>query len=174
MSTNLTIQNLESCLNLQLTPHFNLKEFFVSSSNYECNLVDFSKCNNVDKIRYISNLHRLAHELEYVRECFDLPFVITSGWRSYTTNLHCGGAKRSRHMIGCAVDFHVDLSKDTKSFYNDGGYPKVCEFLLKSPFAKEIIQYVSRDGKVQWIHFSIAEDLRVKYDCKIATTTLAW
>ena len=36
--------------------------------------------------------------------------VISSGWRSIRNNKSCGGAARSRHLYGKAVDFNLGLS----------------------------------------------------------------
>lgn len=47
--------------------------------------------------------------LDRVRAAVGHPIVITSGYRDPTHNARVGGAKRSRHMVGDAVD--IDVSR---------------------------------------------------------------
>ena len=54
------------------------------------------------------NLERLALDiLEPVRVAFDLPVVVSSGYRPYAYNIAIGGAKASDHVFGRAADFRV-------------------------------------------------------------------
>jgi uncharacterized protein YcbK (DUF882 family) len=46
--------------------------------------------------------------LQQVRDHFDLPVHITSGYRCETRNRVVGGAKHSQHLKGKAADFTVD------------------------------------------------------------------
>lgn len=63
------------------------------------------------------NIGRLVEQcLQPAREAVTLPFVITSGYRPAWLNKHIGGAKDSRHMYGCAVDFVVPLADLTEVF----------------------------------------------------------
>ena len=50
--------------------------------------------------------------LDDAREYADVPFKITSSWRSKEHNEKIGGAKNSAHLRGCAVDIACDNSKD--------------------------------------------------------------
>lgn len=50
---------------------------------------------------------RLIAMLEEIREHFDAPVVITSGYRSPTYNRRVGGAKNSYHVRGMAADIQV-------------------------------------------------------------------
>lgn len=47
---------------------------------------------------------QLAQLLQWFRDLFGVPGIITSGWRSPAHNLEIGGATHSEHMDGRAVD----------------------------------------------------------------------
>ena len=51
-------------------------------------------------------------KLEEARKIADIPFVITSGWRSRETNKRVGGVKNSSHLAGVAADIKCINSKD--------------------------------------------------------------
>ncbi|QCS35915.1 peptidase M15 [Capybara microvirus Cap1_SP_45] len=165
---------IEKNLDLQLSSNFNLKEFFSSSNFYESNLDDFCKLDSSTKVIYISNIHFLCVCLQTLRNSLQLPIAITSGWRSPSTNASVAGATFSNHLKGLACDFHVVCKNehDNRLFFDYGGYSAVSVFLCKIPCAREVIQYVSRDGKVQWIHFAV-DPLR-KSGTNLKVTYLKW
>jgi uncharacterized protein YcbK (DUF882 family) len=75
---------------VQFTPHFNSKEF-------EC------KCENTDCIdQKISK--ELIEKLEKCRLEFKQSVIITSGYRCSKHNKSIGGAPKSQHVLGNAVD----------------------------------------------------------------------
>ena len=51
-------------------------------------------------------------KLEEARKIANIPFVITSGWRSKETNERVGGVKDSSHLAGVAADIRCVNSKD--------------------------------------------------------------
>ncbi|RLE07387.1 peptidase M15 [Candidatus Aerophobetes bacterium] len=52
---------------------------------------------------------RIVVFLEYLRTVLGRPIFVTSGYRTPETNREIGGAWDSRHMLGRAVDFTVDV-----------------------------------------------------------------
>lgn len=82
-------------LDVQLTPHFHLKEFLHPGAEKEI---------GVDEIE---NLRKLAQKLEKVREQLGKPIIITSGYRTVMHNKKIGGARNSYHLKGMAADFVV-------------------------------------------------------------------
>lgn len=56
---------------------------------------------------YIPNVIEVAKCLQLVRSHFASPLIITSGYRSLQRNIAVGGASRSYHMKGMAVDFYM-------------------------------------------------------------------
>lgn len=55
----------------------------------------------------VKNLIELAKDLQFIRNHYDKPMIITSGYRDPVTNRRVGGARRSRHTLGQAADFRI-------------------------------------------------------------------
>lgn len=86
----------------QLTPHFKLSEFTKSST------ASARKIDNTPSLDVISNLQQLCiHVLEPLREYFNCPIIISSGYRSPALNKAVGGVANSQHMTGEAADIHI-------------------------------------------------------------------
>ena len=85
-----------------LSNHFKLSEFTRSAT------ASAKKIDNTPSLEFVSNLQQLCiHVLEPLREYFNCPIVISSGYRSPTLNKAVGGAKTSQHMIGEAADIQI-------------------------------------------------------------------
>ena len=85
---------------LKLSTHFDLEEFLPAGVVASDVPVDVLK-----------NLQTLAETiLEPVREHYNVPVSIHSGWRPPAKNTATGGAVHSDHLTGCAADFHVSDS----------------------------------------------------------------
>jgi len=81
----------------QLSAHFALDEFLPPGMTED----------NVPEDVH-ANLTRLCVDiLEPARVAFDLPLVVTSGWRPFAYNVALGGARHSDHVHGRAADFHI-------------------------------------------------------------------
>lgn len=63
-------------------------------------------------IGVLTNLYNTAHQLQRIHDKYwqGRPLIISSGWRSVRNNRSCGGAPKSRHLWGQAIDFHTGLS----------------------------------------------------------------
>lgn len=57
------------------------------------------------------------HRLDMLRELYGKPLVITSGYRCKTHNNTVGGAEKSLHTEGCAVD--IAIKGDSGTFRYD-------------------------------------------------------
>ncbi|NET54332.1 MAG: DUF882 domain-containing protein, partial [Merismopedia sp. SIO2A8] len=56
----------------------------------------------------VDNILRIADTMQDIRELFgDRPIKVTSWYRDPVSNRRVGGASRSRHLTGGAVDFYV-------------------------------------------------------------------
>lgn len=77
----------------QVSEHFKVKEF--AQKDYRC-----------DKILIESELVKV---LEDVRTHFNMPVIITSGYRTPEYNKKIGGVKNSQHTKGTAADIKVKM-----------------------------------------------------------------
>lgn len=92
----------------QVSTHFKIKEFA-------------QKDGRCDKILIDTELVKV---LEDVREHFDAPVIITSGYRTPEYNAKIGGAKNSQHTKGTAADIKVKgIPADKVQQYLKHKYP---------------------------------------------------
>lgn len=81
--------------NTNITPHFRWCEFIREVDRDPPGVV-------------LDNLKALAKKLEEVRiKLGNRPITITSGYRTVIHNRAIGGAPKSQHLLGKAVDFNV-------------------------------------------------------------------
>lgn len=78
----------------QLTPHFTREEF------------DCRDGTAVPEI-LMSNVQKLAEQLEILRDYLGEPIHVNSGYRTPEYNKSIGGAKSSQHPLGKAADITV-------------------------------------------------------------------
>ena len=87
---------------MQLTKNFQLSEFLVSQTAERLRL------DNTPNAQNIANLKLLCEKvLQPIRDNFNKPVVITSGFRSVAVNRAIGGSTKSQHMQGQAADFTI-------------------------------------------------------------------
>lgn len=85
--------------NIQLSPHFSLKELTVTKQPLD---------NWPKEEKIVTNLRFLAVELlEKIRDHVKRPVIVHSGYRSPAVNAAVGGSSKSQHSKGEAADFHV-------------------------------------------------------------------
>ncbi len=87
---------------MQLTKNFHLSEFIISQEATRRGIAN--NPNENEKMR----LKLLCEKvLQPVRDHFNKPVVISSGFRSKELNSAIGGSKTSQHMRGEAADFEI-------------------------------------------------------------------
>ena len=127
--------------NAKLSEHFVLGEF--TKSNYP-------EVYNIPSHEAIANLKRVCVWLEVLRERYNEPIRINSGYRSPQLNRKVGGAATSNHLTGCAVDIRTS------------GYEQAIEYAaIMIAYAKESQQVFdelliekNRYGAI-WLHFAV-------------------
>jgi uncharacterized protein YcbK (DUF882 family) len=87
----------------QLTPNFRLAEFA-------------SRGHIPSDPAVLANIAKLAQNLQVLRDHFNAPITIISGWRSQQHNDAVDGAKKSQHLSGLAADFVVKGHKPADVF----------------------------------------------------------
>lgn len=97
---------------IQLSKHFKLSEFIKSPTASAKGL------DNMPSLEVVSNLQYLCvHVLEPLREHFNCPIVIGSGYRCPALNKAVGGVSNSRHMTGEAADIHLPDEATGKKWF---------------------------------------------------------
>ena len=85
------------CCSSKLSEHFSLRELTKTNTGID----------NVPNEEQVNNLKRVCQWLERLRSKRNEPIIINSGYRSPQVNKAVGGAPKSNHLTGCAVDIHV-------------------------------------------------------------------
>ena len=85
---------------MKLSEHFTLAELCKTSVK--------TADGNIPSHVHIENLKNLCENwLEPLRQRYNKPILINSGFRSEAVNKAIGGVKGSNHLTGCAVDIRV-------------------------------------------------------------------
>lgn len=115
-----------------LSPHFTLEELTATQQR---------GLDNTPSAQVRANLRRTAQHMEAVRELLGgYPILVSSGYRSPAVNRAVGGAARSAHLTGKAVDFVCHRL----------GTPRaICRELADSPLA---FDQLIEEGT--WVHLS--------------------
>ena len=136
------LSNLSELNCVRLSPHFSLGEFTKSGSHPEV--------YNIPSHEAIANLKRLCTWLEVLRLRAGNPIRINSGYRSPQLNKKIGGAAKSNHLTGCAVDIRVENMEQLLRYavilldYADESKQEFDELLIEK----------NRYGAI-WLHFAV-------------------
>lgn len=120
---------------MNLTPHFTLTEFTVTSKPID----------NTPSQEMVATLRTTAYYLEQVRELLGKAITINSGYRSKAVNRAVGGSPTSAHVLGYAVDF---VAKDLTPL-------EICQTIAKSNLKFDQLIY---EGT--WVHISFDPKMR--------------
>lgn len=129
---------------MKLTEHFNLCEFTRSAT------ADKLHIDNTIPEELIPNLKNLCEQvLEPLREHFDTPVIISSGYRCPQLNKAVGGVPNSQHLKGEAADIILPHSTlNTKhSTLNDWFL-----WIIENACFDQLIW--EKKGSSRWIHVS--------------------
>lgn len=135
-----TLSSTSRYVDLQLSTHFKLSEMIRSGFAERKGIDNYPKEQAV-----IENLKALCENvLEPIREEFGKPITPTSGYRSKTVNDGVGGAEKSQHTRGEAVDFVVP------------GIPKetVLKYIRQNLTYDQAIDELWNSSSGGWIHVS--------------------
>lgn len=87
---------------MQLSENFYLSEFIRSQT------ADRLRLDNTPNQVIVNNLKQLTKNiLQPIRDYFNLPVVISSGYRSLSVNNAVGSSPKSQHILGQAADFEI-------------------------------------------------------------------
>ncbi len=125
-----------------MTKNFKLEEFVRSDT------ADKLKIDNTPSDAVKRNILRLCEEvLQPLRDGYEKPIIITSGYRCQKLNQAVNGSKNSDHLTGCAVDITAVNKADNKDLFH-------FVQLFELPF-NQLIWEKGNDSYPDWIHVSL-------------------
>lgn len=149
---------------IQLTPHFKLSEFTRSDTASKYGINNSLDPSNPYHKEIIDNLRNLCEQvLEPLRNHFDVPIVIGSGYRCPRLNFHpeVKGATSSQHMTGEAADIRIPVydwvDHNGKHHTNLELLNKWMLWLIDNTDLDHIIKETA-NRRTYWIHVSCKRD----------------
>lgn len=123
------------------------KSKYFTENEFKC------KCGKCKTPPISDELIRILTE---IREHYNSPVIINSGYRCKEHNAKIGGAPSSRHVEGDAADFTVkgiktiDLYNYVILTYGDGPYG-IARRISKDPYAG-FVHFDCRGKKARWVY----------------------
>ena len=97
---------------------------------------------------HLVNLQILAEKIfQPIRNYYDCPIYISSGYRSESLNKAIGGSKSSQHCKGQAID----IDRDGHSLPNNG---QIFEFIKNNLEFDQLIWEFGSNTNPDWVHVS--------------------
>ena len=126
---------------MKLSTHLDLSEVIRSDSAKRNGI------SNMPTPEHIANFMLLAEKIfEPIREHFDVPIRISSGYRSKELNAKIGGSETSQHCKGQAIDIDMDGTSLTNK--------QVFDYIKDNlPFDQLIWEFGNEDNP-DWVHVS--------------------
>lgn len=126
---------------MKLSEHLELSEVIRSESAKRRGI------SNMPTEEHIKNLKLIAEKVfEPIRANFRQPIRISSGYRSQTLNAAIGGATRSQHSTGEALDIDMDgTALSNKEIFN---------FIKERLSFDQLIWEFGTESNPDWVHVS--------------------
>lgn len=103
--------------------------------------------SNMPTPEHIENFKKLAENVfQPIREHFDVPIKISSGYRSAALNKAIGGASSSQHCSGEAIDIDMDSTSITNA--------QVFNYIKDNLVFDQLIWEFGTDKNPDWVHVS--------------------
>ena len=121
--------------------------------------------DNTPNAEQIRNLQLVAqHVFQPIREHFDVPVAVTSGFRSKQLNTAIKGAKNSEHTLGRALDLDADV-------YGGVTNKEIFEFIKNNLDFNQLIWEFGDADNPDWVHVSYSEKGNKKQVLRAARAT---
>lgn len=122
-----------------------MKYFTISELTYSTKAKELHIDNTPFSYEVVDNLTNLIENLlDPIREAWNAPLIITSGYRSDALNKAVGGSKTSAHRYGLAVDV---VPKDMADFDKFVAFVK--DYLKDKEYDQLILE---QKGGSRWLH----------------------
>lgn len=126
---------------MQLSKNLSLTEMIVSAEAKRKGI------DNTPSEECISNMKKLATNVfQPIREHFNIPIHISSGYRSLLFNKALKGAANSQHCTGEAMDIDMDGSTISNK--------QVFDFIKNNLVFDQLIWEFGTDSNPDWVHVS--------------------
>lgn len=126
---------------MQLSKHLSLAEVTRSESAKRNGI------SNQPTPEHLENFKKLAEKVfEPIREHFNVPIHISSGYRSAALNKKIGGASSSQHCSGEAIDIDMDGTSITNK--------QVFDFIKQHLEFDQLIWEFGTSSNPDWVHVS--------------------
>ena len=126
---------------MQLSKHLSLAEVTRSESAKRNGI------SNQPTPEHLENFKKLAEKVfEPIREHFNVPIHISSGYRSLALNKKIGGASSSQHCSGEAIDIDMDGTSITNK--------QVFDFIKQHLEFDQLIWEFGTSSNPDWVHVS--------------------
>lgn len=130
---------------MKLSQHLSLAEMVNSDFAKKKNIL-----NNPSNI-IISNMKLLAESVfEPIRQHFNAPIYISSGYRSFALNKALGGSYSSQHVKGEAMDIDMDNTSITNA--------QIFNYIKSNVKFDQLIWEFGTDKNPDWVHVSYASN----------------
>lgn len=126
---------------MQISKHLVLAELIRSESAKRLGI------NNMPTAEHIDNFKKLAENVfEPIRNHFNIPIHISSGYRSQSLNAAIGGSLSSQHCKAEALDLDMDGTSITNK--------QVFDYIKNNLSFDQLIWEFGSDGNPDWVHVS--------------------
>lgn len=126
---------------MQLSKNLSLAEMIRSESAKRKGI------SNMPTEEHLANMKKLATNVfQPIREYFNIPIHISSGYRSLELNKAIKGSKTSQHCTGEAIDIDMDGTKVTNK--------QVFDYIKNNIVFDQMIWEFGTDLNPDWVHVS--------------------
>lgn len=116
-----------------------------------------------NSVVYKNSVNICTNFIDIIREFYNKPIIITSGYRCEAVNTKVGGSKTSQHRNGNACDFHI-VGVDLKVIFNDIATGKIKDrngISLMESIDQLIIENLLNGSQVysgSWVHLGLSQN----------------
>jgi zinc D-Ala-D-Ala carboxypeptidase len=126
---------------MQLSKNLSLTEMIISDSAKRAGL------SNMPTEEHLANMKKLAvNVFQPIREHFNEPIHISSGYRSIQLNKLIGGVASSQHSTGEAIDIDMDGSTISNA--------QIFDWIKHNLVFDQLIWEFGTDANPDWVHVS--------------------